>query len=45
MSRRFLVTGGAGFVGSHMVATLVAHGDSVVLFDNLSTGHRRSVPP
>lgn len=41
---RYFVTGGAGFVGSHMVAALVARGDEVCVFDNLSTGHRAAVP-
>jgi UDP-glucose 4-epimerase len=45
MARRFLVTGGAGYVGSHLVATLVERGDTVVVLDNLRTGHRASVPP
>jgi UDP-glucose 4-epimerase len=44
MPRRILVTGGAGFIGSHLVAALVARGDSCVVFDNLSTGHRAAVP-
>ncbi|MFB3883003.1 MAG: SDR family oxidoreductase [Armatimonadota bacterium] len=35
---RYLVTGGAGFIGSHIVDALVARGDSVVVLDNLSTG-------
>jgi len=43
--RRFLVTGGAGFVGSHMVATLRDRGDEVTVLDNLNTGHRAAVPP
>ena len=43
MGRRFLVTGGAGFVGSHIVAALLARGDEVVVLDNLSTGHRGAV--
>jgi UDP-glucose 4-epimerase len=43
MARRFLVTGGAGYVGSHIVAALVERGDSVVVLDNLSTGHRAAV--
>jgi UDP-glucose 4-epimerase len=43
-ARRFLVTGGAGFIGSHLVALLVARGEHVVVLDNLSTGHRAAVP-
>ncbi len=35
---RYLITGGAGFIGSHLADALVARGDSVLLFDNLSTG-------
>jgi len=38
--RTFLVTGGAGFIGSHIAAALVARGDRVRVLDNLSTGHR-----
>ena len=34
----YLVTGGAGFIGSHIVEALVARGENVVVFDNLSTG-------
>ena len=33
-----LVTGGAGFIGSHMTLELLAAGESVVVLDNLSTG-------
>ena len=33
-----LVTGGAGYIGSHMVYALVAAGERVVVLDNLSTG-------
>jgi UDP-glucose 4-epimerase len=45
MTRRYLVTGGAGYVGSHLVAALVERGDTVVVLDNLCTGHREAVPP
>jgi len=43
-ARRFLVTGGAGFVGSHMVAALHDRGEEAVVLDNLNTGHRGAVP-
>jgi UDP-glucose 4-epimerase len=42
---RYLVTGGAGFVGSHMVAALLARGAAVTVLDDLSTGHRAAVLP
>ena len=35
---RFLITGGAGFIGSHLAERLLSRGDRVVLLDNLSTG-------
>jgi len=43
-ARRFLVTGGAGFVGSHLVLALRDRGAEVVVLDNLSKGHRAAVP-
>ncbi|OIM22881.1 UDP-glucose 4-epimerase GalE [Oenococcus oeni] len=39
-----LVTGGAGYIGSHTVDRLLAHGDQVSVVDNLWTGHRQAVP-
>lgn len=39
-----LVTGGAGYIGSHMVLELVDRGESVVVLDNLTTGFASSVP-
>jgi UDP-glucose 4-epimerase len=42
---RFLVTGGAGYIGSIVVEQLVEAGDSVVVFDNLYQGHRAAVHP
>ncbi|MFO7636745.1 MAG: UDP-glucose 4-epimerase GalE [Clostridia bacterium] len=38
-----LVTGGAGYIGSHMVLELMEHKEDVVVVDNLSTGHRHAV--
>jgi UDP-glucose 4-epimerase len=40
-----LVTGGAGYIGSTVVAQLIEAGDSVVVFDNLYQGHRDAVHP
>jgi len=40
---RVLVTGGAGYIGSHVVAALEEQGNTVLTYDNLSTGHRDAV--
>lgn len=43
--KHVLVTGGAGFIGSHLVDAFIARGDRVTIVDNLSTGDRRNVNP
>jgi len=42
---RIFVTGGAGYVGSHCVKHLCEHGHQVVVYDDLSKGHRQAVDP
>jgi UDP-glucose 4-epimerase len=42
--RRFLVTGGAGFIGGHLVERLLADGHAVTALDNFATGDRENVP-
>ncbi|KAH7315755.1 hypothetical protein KP509_21G064200 [Ceratopteris richardii] len=42
-SMRILVTGGAGFVGSHLVDRLIERGDSVIVLDNFFTGRKENV--
>ncbi|MEO0634335.1 MAG: GDP-mannose 4,6-dehydratase, partial [Pseudomonadota bacterium] len=44
-SKRVLVTGGAGFIGSHLIARLLERGDDVVCVDNLFTGTKRNIAP
>ncbi len=44
MTRRVLVTGGAGFVGSHVAEAYLDAGDEVTVLDDLSTGRREFVP-
>lgn len=40
---KVLITGGAGFIGSHLCDGLVATGDSVTILDNLSTGSKKNI--
>ncbi|MFC1517570.1 SDR family oxidoreductase [Candidatus Margulisiibacteriota bacterium] len=42
---KFLVTGGAGFIGSNIAKKLVANGESVTIVDDLSTGRRENIEP
>ena len=41
---QILVIGGAGYIGSHCVRQLIAAGHNPVILDNLSGGHRASIP-
>ena len=41
---RILVTGGAGFVGSHLVKELLSLNKDVVIFDNMSSGFKKNIP-
>lgn len=43
--RTILITGGAGFIGSHLAAQALERGDRVLVVDNLVTGRRENVPP
>jgi UDP-glucose 4-epimerase len=45
MAARYLVTGGCGFIGSHLADALLARGDEVVVLDDLSTGKIENLPP
>ena len=42
-SRQYLITGGAGFIGSHLVEALLDRGDGVTIIDNLSTGRFENI--
>ena len=45
LTERILVTGGAGFIGSHIVDAFVAAGHAVAVVDNLSTGKPQNLNP
>jgi len=40
---KYLVTGGAGFIGSHLCDALIKRGDSVIILDNFSTGNKKNI--
>jgi UDP-glucose 4-epimerase len=40
---KYLVTGGAGFIGSHLCDALIKRGDSAVVLDNFSTGNKKNI--
>jgi UDP-glucose 4-epimerase len=40
---KYLITGGAGFIGSHVADALIARGDSIAILDNLSTGSHHNI--
>ncbi len=42
---RVLITGGAGFIGSHVAEAFLAAGNEVAIIDNLTTGRRENLPP
>ena len=45
MSKKYIVTGGAGFIGSHITDALIARGDDVIVIDDLSNGFSQNVNP
>ncbi|HGE72003.1 TPA: NAD-dependent epimerase/dehydratase family protein [Candidatus Poribacteria bacterium] len=42
---KYLVTGGAGFIGSHIVEELLNRGEFIRVLDNFSTGRRQNILP
>ncbi|XCF05095.1 SDR family oxidoreductase [Tamlana crocina] len=44
-NKKILVTGGAGFIGSNLIETLLSHNTNVVCLDNFSTGKRKNIEP
>ena len=43
MSRRILITGGAGFIGTHLCKKLLGNGHEVICVDNFYTGSKKSI--
>ena len=44
MKKELLITGGAGFIGSHLAKKLISEGHSVTILDNLTTGNKKNIP-
>src|SRR5210317_2015927 len=44
MTKHYLVTGGAGFIGSNLIKKLLEMGNEVTTIDNLTTGFRQNIP-
>ena len=42
--KNYLVTGGAGFIGSHLINRLLEEGGNVTTIDNLTTGFKKNIP-
>ena len=42
---RVLITGGAGFIGSHLAEAFLSRGDEVLILDDLSIGNVENIPP
>jgi len=43
MEKRILITGGAGFIGSHLCEKLLSQGNEVICVDNFFTGNKRNI--
>ena len=43
MVKNILVTGGAGYIGSHLAELLIKQKKNVIIIDNLSTGHKKLI--
>ena len=41
--KRYIVTGGAGFIGSHLIDRLIFNNHEVVVIDDLSSGHEKNI--
>ncbi|MBI3626690.1 NAD-dependent epimerase/dehydratase family protein, partial [Candidatus Uhrbacteria bacterium] len=44
-NKKVLITGGAGFIGSHITDAIISQGGQVVVIDNISTGRRENLNP